>query len=84
MPPSGSPGRSERSESSADRVRVGLTLTQDDFDSLQKVADELHLTVGEVLQRAIATALFLQAQIKKGSKILIQERDGKVSEYVVL
>lgn len=84
MPPSRVPGYSESSEGSGDRVRVGLSLTQGDYDRLKKVADQTHLPVGEVIQRAIATALFLQEQINKGSKILIEERNGKVSEFVVL
>ena len=80
-----SPG-SEQPESSAtsDRVRVGLVLTQEDFDRLQTVAKNLHLSVGEVLQRSIATALYLQDQIDNGSKILIQDRKGRRSEFVLM
>ncbi len=78
--------RREPPEGSAatERVRVGLTLTQGDFDRLKEVAGELDLSVGEVLQRSIATALYLQDQIDKGSKILIQDRNGKLNEFVLV
>jgi hypothetical protein len=78
-PPGSKPPRAHTTES----VRVTLTLTREDFDRLQRTADELDLTIGEVLQRSIATALFLQDQIGKGSKILIQDRDGKLSDFVI-
>jgi hypothetical protein len=86
MSPGSPPPGPEQPESPAtnDRVRVGLVLTQGDFDRLQAVAKNLHLSVGEVLQRSIATALYLQDQINNGSKILIQDRKGRRSEFVLM
>lgn len=84
QPPSRPPGgRPRRSESSAEpeRVRVELILTREDYDRLTSVANDLGLNVGEVIQRSIATALFLQEQLEKGSKILIEDRNGRLSEF---
>jgi hypothetical protein len=83
-PPGDEPAERSESPAAAERVRVALTLTREDFDRLNKVADEHGLTVGEVLQRAIATALFLQGQVDKRSKILMQDRDGRLSEFAIL
>lgn len=60
-----------------------LTLQQDDLDRLQEVADKFHLDIGEVIQRSIATALFLQDEIDDHSQILIRHRDGSVDEVVL-
>jgi hypothetical protein len=72
------------SSTATERVKMELVLTRGDYDRLQKVARELSLSVGEVLQRSIATALFLQEQIDKGSKILIQDRKGRRSEFGIM
>ncbi len=83
-PPGRPPGRRERLEGSAaaESVHATLTLTRDDYDRLNKVAEELGLTLGEVIQRSIATALFLQDQLNMGSRILIEDRKGTLREFV--
>jgi hypothetical protein len=80
LPPSRSPGSRSESSAEPERVRVALSLTQEDFDRLRRVAKELDLNVGEVIQRSIATALFLQEQVNKDSKILIQDKSGRLRE----
>lgn len=86
-PPPRAPGHEpyshRESTAATERTRVVLNLTQEDLNRLQKVAEELKLSVGEVLQRSIATTLFLQDQINKGSKILIQSSDGTLGEFVL-
>jgi hypothetical protein len=77
------PGRTPSGSISDEPVRLSLVLTQEDYARLKRAADELHLKVGEVLQRSIATALFLQDQIDAGSKILIQDRNGNLREFVL-
>jgi hypothetical protein len=62
---------------------VALTLQQADFDRLKVLADDFNLDIGEVIQRAIATALFLQDEIDERSRILIRRRDGSQEELVL-
>jgi hypothetical protein len=84
QPPDGGTGESTGTvEASRQEVTVSLTLEQHDLDRLQAVADRAKIDVGEVIQRSIATSLFLQEQIDKGSTILIRRRDGATYEMVL-
>lgn len=70
-------------QSSGPGVPVSLTLQEADFERLKALADEFHLSLGEVIQRAIATALFLQDEIDERSRILIRRPDGSQEELVL-
>lgn len=60
-----------------------LTLAQDDFERLQEIAAELSIDLGEVIQRSLATALFLQDEVDRGAQILIKRRDGRTDELLL-
>jgi hypothetical protein len=82
--PDGDTGESAGTvEAARQEVTVSLSLEQHDLDRLQAVADRANIDVGEVIQRSIATSLFLQQQIDKGSTILIRRRDGTTYEMVL-
>jgi hypothetical protein len=62
---------------------VTLTLAQDDFDRIQEIASQLNIDPGEVIQRSLATALFLQGEVDNGAQILIRRRDGRTDELLL-
>jgi hypothetical protein len=64
-------------------VPVTLTLAQDDFERLQEIAAELGIDLGEVIQRSLATALFIQDEVDQGAQILIKRRDGRTDELLL-
>ena len=68
------------SEATFERRRVTLTLAKQDLERLKAIADSAGTDISEVLQRSVATALFLQEQIEAGYTILLRSRDGKLSE----
>jgi hypothetical protein len=59
---------------------VTLTLAREDFARLQSLAEELRIDLGQVIQRSIATALFLQDQVDAGAQVLIRRKDGRTYE----
>jgi hypothetical protein len=68
------------SEATGERTRVTLTLAKEDLDRLQAIAKSAGKSISEVLQRSVATVLFLQGQIEAGSTILLRSRDGTLRE----
>jgi hypothetical protein len=84
-PPGGEPeGRPIRVPTpSGPGVPVELTLAREDFARMQSIAEGLGIDLGEVIQRCIATALFIQDQVDAGAQILIRRRDGRTDELVL-
>jgi hypothetical protein len=81
QPPYSPPGRKvSSSQEPSERTRVTFTLAQEDFDRLSEIADSAEASISEVLQRSVATALFLQQQIDSGHTILLRAPDGSLSE----
>jgi predicted transcriptional regulator len=67
-----------------DRKKVRLTadLPPDVAESLKKLAREQNVSVTEVLRRAIFTEKILRERLDAGSKILLESKDGKMSELI--
>ena len=63
------------------RVKVSVNLTEEDVDTLKKLTKGKK-TVTETLRQSIATENFLSEEVDKGSKILIEDKDGSVRQIV--
>jgi predicted transcriptional regulator len=68
--------------SNPDVVRLSVNLSPEAADALKAIADERHTTITEVVRDAIATEKFLQDEVARESKILVQDKSGNVREIV--
>jgi hypothetical protein len=63
-------------------VKISVTLTRGQYDTLQKLAAEQGIAAADALQKAIVTEDFIKTQIKAGKKILIQDRDNNMQQVI--
>lgn len=64
-----------------ERVRVAISMLQEDYQELKSLAEEDGETVSGYLRKALATEQFLKDRIKSGGRVLI-EKDGVQREIV--
>lgn len=64
-----------------DRVRVAISMLQEDFDELKELASEDGETLSGYLRKALATEKYLKQRTKSGGRILVEE-DGVQREVV--
>ncbi|HBK55491.1 MAG TPA: CopG family transcriptional regulator [Xanthomonadales bacterium] len=62
--------------------KVTVNLPEEQVQFLMKTAQENHLTVTEVLRRAINSERFFVEQEQSGRKILIESEDKRLREVV--
>jgi len=62
-------------------VKVSFNLPKDELDGLRELATRRRVTVTQALRQAIATERFLAEQ-PQGSKVFIEDPDGKMREVV--
>lgn len=60
--------------------RISVTLAPDTVDRLKKLASDKGITFTEALRRAVGTEIYLQNEIQKGGKVLIQKSDNTLRE----
>jgi hypothetical protein len=58
-------------------VRIGLNLSQDQLDSVKKVAEDRGVTMTDVIRNALALDQYLQNAVADGKVITLEDRDGK-------
>jgi hypothetical protein len=66
----------------AAQVKISVTLSNQQYAMLQKLAADQGIGTADALRKAIVTEDFIKAQIKAGKKILMQDRDNTMQEVV--
>jgi predicted transcriptional regulator len=66
----------------SDVVRLSVNLSPEAAEALKAIADERHTTITEVVRDAIATEKFLQEEIGRDSKFLVQDKSGNVRQII--
>ncbi|NJL42450.1 MAG: hypothetical protein HC935_01710 [Pseudanabaena sp. SU_2_4] len=64
------------------QVKISVTLSNQQYAMLQKLAADQDIGTADALRKAIVTEDFIKAQIKAGKKILIQDRDNTMQQVV--
>jgi hypothetical protein len=64
------------------QVKISVTLSNQQYAMLQKLAADQDIDTADALRKAIVTEDFIKAQIKAGKKILIQDRNNSIQEVV--
>ena len=59
--------------------RITVNLRESDDARLRAIATEEDLTDNDAIRRALATEAFINEQLRKGKKLLLEEEDGTVS-----
>lgn len=63
-------------------VKVTFNVLTSEFEALKAQATREGSSVTRILRRAIGTELFLKENEANGAKLLIEERDGTLSQVV--
>lgn len=64
-------------------VKISVNLTEDAVEALKDLAAKRGTTVTDVLRRAISTEKYLDhVQREEGSKVLVEDKKGKIRELV--
>jgi len=75
------PSSTADKQKTADVVKVSFNLPAEELQGLRELAEKRHVSVTQALRQAIATERFLASQ-PEGSKVLIEEPDGRMREVV--
>ena len=62
--------------------RVNVSLSSDVLDKLREIAKERHVSMTEAIRISIKTENYIQEEIKKGGKILVEKPDKTFREVV--
>lgn len=66
----------------ADLVKVIVNLTEDNFNIVEKLAEETGQNKTTIINKAIMTEKFLSEAVSEGKKILVQDKDGTLQQVV--
>jgi predicted transcriptional regulator len=66
-----------------DKTKLTVNLTDEALTALRELADKRGVTLGQALGQAIASEKFLQDEVSKGGKVLIEKPDQTVREVVL-
>lgn len=72
----------ERSTDADDFIKVSMNLPRQIVAAVEELAHRRGTTKTEVVRRAISTEKFLQDQIDRKAKILIEDSDDRVRELI--
>ncbi len=61
-------------------TRLNTTLGKADLENLDEVVDATHLDRNDAIRKALATEAFVQRNLKRGAKLLIETPDGQVKQ----
>lgn len=64
-------------------IKLSANLSEEVVSALKEIADAQGVTVTEALRRAIGTEKFLQDEIAKGHKVLIEDDEKKLKQIVL-
>jgi hypothetical protein len=63
--------------------RITLNLSPEAAERLKDLARSNRVSMGEVIRRSLSLESFVQNEVRKGAKILVQEKDGTMKELVL-
>jgi hypothetical protein len=63
-------------------VKMTINISKEAADAVRKLASEKGTTVTNIVNKAIATEEFLQQEIQKGSRIQVEDKNGKIREII--
>lgn len=63
-------------------VKLTVNLSQEVIDAVEELAERVGCTRTEVLRRAIGTHKYMMDEVRKGNKILIEDKQGKLREVI--
>ncbi|MDQ6603397.1 MAG: ribbon-helix-helix protein, CopG family [Chloroflexota bacterium] len=63
-------------------TKVTVNLPDESVQALKAIADQRQITMTEALRQAIASEQFLQAEIQKGSTVIVQDADNTQRQIV--
>ena len=66
-----------------DKTKITVNLTDDALAALKDLADKRGISMGQALGQAIASEKFLQDEVSKGGKVLIEKPDQTIREVVL-
>jgi len=64
--------------------RITVSLPPTSVKILDVLTESQEVSQSEAIRRAIANELFILHQVRKGSKILVEDADGKLKELVFI
>ena len=64
-------------------VRTSLALPKDEFATLKQLATKRHVSVTDIIRRAIVLEKLLDDAIQNGGKILVEEPDQPVKHLII-
>lgn len=65
-------------------VKVSVNLSPDVVQALREVSSTAGVTITEAIRRAIGTEKFLMEEMRKGNRILIEDKKGGKMRQIVL
>lgn len=66
-----------------EKTKLTVNLTDEAIAALKALADKRGISLGQALGQAIASEKFLQDEVNKGGKVLIEKPDHTVREVVL-
>lgn len=66
-----------------EKTKLTVNLTDEALTALRELAAKRGVTLGQALGQAIASEKFLQDEVSKGGKVLIEKPDQTVREVVL-
>jgi hypothetical protein len=62
--------------------RLTVNLTEEDIQTLKRLAEAKGLTMTDTLRLALQTEAFIQERQQRGEKLLIEKSDGSLREVL--
>lgn len=65
-------------------ARLSVNMNDETALALREIADYYGITVTEAVRRAISVAKFIDDKTREGSTVLVEDRNGKQRELVMM
>lgn len=65
-------------------IRLSVNMNLETAASLKDIAEHYGITVTEAVRRVVSLAHFVEEKTRKGGVVLIQDKNGKQQELVML
>ena len=73
---------SNKSQNIAKEKRMTVSLPPETARMLEILSEMQSITLNEAIRRAISTEAFIQAEVRKNSKVLVKPEQGEVKELI--
>lgn len=65
-------------------TRLSVNMNQDTHDALMEISGKRHISMTEVIRRAVLVLKYVEDVHARGDKLLIEEQDGRITELILL